>query len=145
MQHRRIWTFLIGTVFLMALLLSGCAGTPTPAPPTPTPVPPTPTPVPPTPTPVPPTPTPVPPTPTPVPTEAAPAVDAQAIFAQQCSICHQLGGEGGSVGPALDDIGSKMDAAAIAELLKSPPKGMPPFAGSDEEIQALADFLASQK
>jgi len=66
------------------------------------------------------------------------------IFQKKCAICHSLGGTGGTVGPALDDIGSSYDSEAIRQLLQSPPVGMPPFVGSDEDNQAVVEFLAGQ-
>jgi len=66
------------------------------------------------------------------------------IFQQKCAICHSLGGEGGVVGPALDDIGAKHDAAALEGILLKPAAGMPPFGGSDAERKATVDFLLSQ-
>jgi mono/diheme cytochrome c family protein len=40
--------------------------------------------------------------------------------ANQCMLCHQLNGEGGAIGPSLDDLGSRMDAAGIRRSILEP-------------------------
>ena len=50
----------------------------------------------------------------------------QAIYsAQDCSQCHTLGGRGGVVGPALDDIGARRSAAHLREALLEPEATVP--------------------
>jgi len=74
-----------------------------------------------------------------------------AAFKEQCMACHSIGGAGGSNGPALDDIGSKYDAAAIARYVRDPkavdPASRMPAQGSisDDDLQAISDFLSKQR
>ena len=71
--------------------------------------------------------------------------------ANGCFECHQVGGTGGTEGPALDTVGIHTDAAGIAAYIANPsainPKAeMPDFARlSPDEIKAMADFLAQMK
>lgn len=63
-----------------------------------------------------------------------------------CKGCHLLDGQGGSVGPALDRIGRRLDAAALLQLLQRSPaatKGMPAYDHlPEDELKTLADYLA---
>ncbi len=76
-----------------------------------------------------------------------------------CALCHMLGGKGSTVGPALDGISKRKDAAYIQESLLEPNKvlaegyqalgasPMPPM-GLIVKPQELADiqaFLQTQK
>lgn len=75
---------------------------------------------------------------------------APAKFTAICSSCHQLGGSGGAVGPALDGVGTRRDAAWIDTWLKDPNQvkpgtTMPKLPLSDAERQELVSFLANQK
>lgn len=72
------------------------------------------------------------------------------VFQQTCTACHALNGNGGTVGPALDGIGSRRDIAWIAAWLKDPiaikaDSKMPKLPLTEEEIQQLATFLANAK
>lgn len=58
-----------------------------------------------------------------------------------CLSCHQVEGEGS--GGDLSKVGSKYDAAALKDFLKN--KHAMPFKGSDEELEAVAQYLASLK
>lgn len=58
-----------------------------------------------------------------------------------CLSCHQVEGEGS--GKDLSKVGSKYDAAALKDYLKN--KHAMPFKGSDEELEAVAQYLASLK
>ncbi|MEW6230969.1 MAG: cytochrome ubiquinol oxidase subunit I [Chloroflexota bacterium] len=85
------------------------------------------------------------PSPTPTPTAVTLLPEGKAVFAKSgCTACHSLGGQGAAVGPALDGVGKKMDAGQLAASLKVPPKGMPAFSGTPEELKALAEFLSGQ-
>ncbi len=42
------------------------------------------------------------------------------LRANQCLVCHVLDGEGGPIGPALDDVGSRLDAAGIRHAILQP-------------------------
>lgn len=64
-----------------------------------------------------------------------------------CKGCHSLAGQGGSVGPALDRIGRRLDAAALLQLLQRPAaegRTMPAYDHLPEaELKILADYLAA--
>lgn len=65
-----------------------------------------------------------------------------------CIGCHSIGGRGGDVGPALDDVGSRRDMAWLVEHFRdpqalSPRSVMPRFNFTDHEIKALSSFLLS--
>lgn len=72
-------------------------------------------------------------------------------FRDKCMSCHAVGGSGDSLGPALDDVGSKYDAAAIVRYVTdpqavNPASAMPALKNlSEDELEAIADFLAKQK
>lgn len=72
------------------------------------------------------------------------------VFAQICTTCHSLGGAGGVVGPALDGVGDRLDAAYLQRWLKDPPAvkpgtTMPKLPLDDAQIAELVAFLSSQK
>jgi Cytochrome c. len=67
-----------------------------------------------------------------------------------CATCHAIGGIGGSIGPSLDKIGSKYDAEKLKGILLNPKTlnpntVMPPFEGSEEDLEALVAYLLSLK
>ena len=75
-----------------------------------------------------------------------------ALFKENhCFACHQLNGVGGTAGPALDDVGSRLDVATIEQQLRDPKSRypnsvMPLFSNlSPDDIKALAEFLEQQK
>lgn len=74
-----------------------------------------------------------------------------AAFQQRCMGCHAIGGAGGSIGPALDAVGSKYDAATIAALIADPksvnPDSKMPAQGDvgEDDRQAIGEFLAKQR
>ncbi|MHB1342931.1 MAG: c-type cytochrome [Thermoleophilia bacterium] len=74
-----------------------------------------------------------------------------AAFQQNCIGCHSIGGAGGSIGPALDTVGAKYDAATIAAMIADPKSvnpdaKMPPQSNvSDDDRQAIGEFLAKQQ
>ena len=63
-----------------------------------------------------------------------------------CKGCHPLAGQGGSVGPALDQVGRRLDAAALLQYLQRPAaesQTMPAYDHLPEaELKILADYLA---
>lgn len=72
------------------------------------------------------------------------------VFSQICVSCHALNGLGGAVGPALDGVGSKFDAAYLERWLRDPPSvkagtTMPKLPLDDTQIGELVTFLSSQK
>lgn len=87
-------------------------------------------------------------------TQSAPVASMRAEvpqkYTQLCVACHKLGGTGGAVGPALDAVGKKYDAAYLDRWLKDPQAvkagtAMPKLPLTDAERQELVRFLASLK
>ncbi len=71
-------------------------------------------------------------------------------FSQMCTACHSLGGKGGAVGPALDGVGSRRDAAYLDSWLKDPlivKPGtlMPKLPLTDAERAELVGYLSQLK
>jgi cytochrome c2 len=68
-----------------------------------------------------------------------------------CKGCHQLAGEGGALGPALEGVGSRMKEKDLREQLvnpkaKNPNTMMPAFASLPEkDLKVLVDYLKSLK
>jgi len=67
-----------------------------------------------------------------------------------CATCHAIGGIGGRTGSSLDKIGSKYDAEKLKGILLNPKTlnpntVMPPFEGSEEDLEALVAYLLSLK
>ena len=78
--------------------------------------------------------------------------EARNLFnALGCKGCHQFEGEGGSLAPPLDEIGSRMTRHQIKEKLiahtETRKNGfMPSFSTtSDKELDLLSDFLYNHK
>jgi nitric oxide reductase subunit C len=72
------------------------------------------------------------------------------VFNQLCIACHALGGQGGAVGPALDLVGDRRDAAYIGRWLTDPTavkadSKMPKLPLTADQIQELVAFLSQQK
>lgn len=72
------------------------------------------------------------------------------IFSQLCVACHSLGGRGGAVGPALDTVGDRFNAAYLTRWLHDPPSvrpntRMPRLPLSDTQIDELVAFLGHQR
>jgi len=80
-----------------------------------------------------------------------PAIDNQPPkFKTLCVACHSLGGSGGVVGPALDGVGNRYDAAYLEKWLSDPQKlkpgtAMPKLPLTQDEIQELIEFLTELK
>ena len=75
-----------------------------------------------------------------------------ALFKENnCFDCHQLRGFGGSEGPALDDVGNRLTLDRIKTQISNPESinpdsEMPAYSDmSEQDLQALAEFLAKQK
>jgi cbb3-type cytochrome oxidase cytochrome c subunit len=67
-----------------------------------------------------------------------------------CTGCHKLGGKGGTTGPDLSHVGSRLTAAQIAAKIKNPkaqnPRSiMPASKRPDKQIAAEAAYLTSFK
>lgn len=72
------------------------------------------------------------------------------VFNQMCVACHALQAQGGTVGPALDGIGTRRDAAYITKWLHDPASiksdsKMPKLPLSNEDIVELSAFLSQLK
>ncbi|MGQ9645566.1 MAG: c-type cytochrome [Thermodesulfobacteriota bacterium] len=69
----------------------------------------------------------------------------------RCDLCHQIGGQGGMIGPDLSRVGTKYDAQWLGKKIKDPKSlnpntQMPAYTQlTDEEIQALTAFLGGLK
>jgi len=67
-----------------------------------------------------------------------------AVAGQGCLTCHKIGENGGTLGPDLTDIGSKLPAAGIRRTLLNPSGIMPPYSELPEEkLDAIVEYLAS--
>jgi len=78
------------------------------------------------------------------------AAVAPTTFQQTCMACHALGGQGGSVGPALDTIGQRMTKDQLVLWLRDPAAvrpntQMPKLPLAEADIEQLSTFLAQQK
>jgi cytochrome c2 len=77
------------------------------------------------------------------------AHEGEVLFAQyQCRGCHELGGEGRKIGPALDDVGARRPPDYLRALLLDPQRVVPGtsmknFDLWDEEAVALTAYLGS--
>lgn len=89
-----------------------------------------------------------------VPTAAGGAVAASSdrpkIFNQLCIACHALRGQGGVVGPALDGVGSRLNADYIHRWLTDPmavkpDSKMPKLPLRENEVTELVAFLSQLK
>jgi mono/diheme cytochrome c family protein len=75
------------------------------------------------------------------------AEEGQHLFAQKgCIGCHSVGGVGGKVGPALDDVGLRRSPEWMLQHFRDPQSVtpgsvMPRFGFSETEARALTDFL----
>jgi ubiquinol-cytochrome c reductase cytochrome b subunit len=87
-------------------------------------------------------------------TPALAADDARArelINSLGCKGCHQLDGEGGTLGPAFKGVGSRLKEKDIREQLvnpkgKNPNTMMPAFANLPEkDLKVLVDYLSGLK
>ena len=72
------------------------------------------------------------------------------VFNQICIACHSLGGQGGVVGPPLDDVGSRLSYDDLVPWLTDPHKvkpgtAMPKLPLSSADIAELASFLSKMK
>jgi len=77
--------------------------------------------------------------------QAAPADGSQVFKDSQCQACHVYKGQGGSNGPDISNLSEKYDKKTLMDFILQPPEPanmvMPPFNGSDAELEALADYL----
>lgn len=75
--------------------------------------------------------------------------DRPKVFSTLCMACHSLGGQGGHVGPALDQVGDRRDAEYFKRWLRDPfavkaDSKMPKLPISEAQILELSAFLSHQ-
>jgi cytochrome c551 len=70
--------------------------------------------------------------------------DAEKLFGQKCSSCHGADLSGG-VGPKLSDVGSRLDKAAIEEVIANGKGSMPKELLKGDDASAVAEWLAGKK
>lgn len=71
------------------------------------------------------------------------------VFDQICVACHKFGGRGGAVGPALDDVHTRLSHEQVVTWLRDPAAvkpgtTMPRLPLTDDQLQQLATFLTTQ-
>jgi mono/diheme cytochrome c family protein len=78
------------------------------------------------------------------------------LRAHQCLLCHQLAGDGGPIGPPLDGVGARLDAATLRQAILDPEariaEGYEAFAGTmptnygevmtAAQLEAVVQYLA---
>ncbi len=83
-------------------------------------------------------------------TPAEVAAGKKLFVSDNCSGCHAIGGQGGSMGPALDNVGATRNVAWIESQITNP-KGhnpssmMPPFSLPAKDLNDLAGYLSTLK
>lgn len=65
----------------------------------------------------------------------------QALEKYSCLVCHSYKGEGGTFGPALDQHLLHHSKEELKNYLKNPPENMPPFEGTEQELDAFVNAL----
>jgi cytochrome c oxidase subunit II len=73
----------------------------------------------------------------------ADASAGEAVFSENCSVCHGASGHGGNGGPDLTTMPKAQEVASAEEQVTNGGGGMPPFAGtlSEEEISNVAAYV----
>jgi cytochrome c2 len=87
-----------------------------------------------------------------VPVLAGDAGAGEAVYkANHCSMCHQIGGQGGKMGGPLDNEGSKRDADWLKKYIKDP-KSVEPTSKmkafpniSDKDLDDLVAYILTLK
>lgn len=69
---------------------------------------------------------------------------AEEVLNQSCISCHGQNLEGG-MGPALNDVGSRMSADEIRDVIENGQGQMPGGLISGEDLDAVVDYLSQQK
>ncbi len=72
---------------------------------------------------------------------AARKITEEALEAHGCLACHSYYGEGGTFGPALDKHLPHHTKEQLKKLLRKPAETMPPFDGTDAELDTLVNEL----
>lgn len=83
---------------------------------------------------------------------AAQVAGKQLVEQENCASCHVIAGQGGNVGPALDGVGNRRDAAYIHTYIEDPRNvnpnaGMPAFLPplSHEQVEDITQYLLTLK
>lgn len=86
---------------------------------------------------------------TPAPAAPVDSTGARLFRDKGCIACHSLRGEGGHVGPALDDVHRRISRGELLQRLRDPASVrpgsiMPRIPLRDDERDLLADFLLQE-
>lgn len=78
------------------------------------------------------------------------ASSAPEKYSQMCVACHSVGAQGGTFGPALDGVASRLDRAYLDSWLQNPAAikadtNMPKIPLTDAERQSIVDYLSTLK
>ncbi len=68
----------------------------------------------------------------------------EALEKYNCLVCHTYKGVGGTFGPALDAHLGHHSKEELKKILKTPPSTMPPFEGTDKELDDFATVLKQE-
>ncbi len=81
-----------------------------------------------------------------------PSPGRQFYAAQSCDTCHSIAGKGGSVGPSLTNVGSRLSRDQLSKVIYEmkagdPKSAMPPLPPdtTEQQIKDLVDFLTTLK
>lgn len=69
--------------------------------------------------------------------------DAEQIVQQNCTSCHGADLAGAGSIPALNDVGSRLTAHEIVEVIEEGPGAMPAHIVTGEEAAAVAEYLSN--
>jgi len=77
-----------------------------------------------------------------------PLVGRRLFEEKGCFACHSVGGKGGTIGPALDEVAKRRDSQWITAHFRNPraltpDSVMPQFDFTEQQIRALTEFLLS--
>lgn len=64
-----------------------------------------------------------------------------ALQKYSCLLCHKYKGKGGTTGPALDEHLRHHPKEELKKLLKEPKKPMPPFPGTEKELDEFLNTV----
>ena len=81
-------------------------------------------------------------------TSGAQAANEPEVFATLCRACHSVGGVGGVVGPALDDVKNRKSREELLAWIRDPQgikpgTAMPELPLTDEQLTEVVEFLLS--
>lgn len=81
--------------------------------------------------------------------DPATIVRGETVYAEKkCAMCHAIKGKGGKSGGDLTTVGAKRDAAWLKQFTKEPKSvmpnaKMPPFKGTEQELEAVVAYMTS--